>query len=218
MSLPEWQNLTASVLRERANRGLHRTPLRSASAPVRAPSDYDLNPGLIAELPPSASLRPAAVLVPIIERPEPGVLLTLRTSHLSSHAGQIAFPGGKVDDNDDDEEAAALREALEEIGLERQYVEPLGYLDPYRTGSGFLIQPLVGLVRADFGLRINPNEVDDVFEVPLAFLMDAANHRRDSREIAGGMRHFHAMPYGERYIWGATAGIIRNMYERLHHE
>lgn len=187
-------------------------------APLGSPSDYDLNPDLAGEMQPPGRLKPAAVLVPVIDRPEPGVLMTLRTSHLSSHAGQIAFPGGKVDEGDRDEETAALREALEEIGLEPKYIEPLGYLDPYRSGSGYLIQPLVGIVRTEFVLRINPNEVDDVFEVPLSFLMNAANHQRGSRRIAGGTRHFHAMPYGDRYIWGVTAGIIRNMYERLHHE
>jgi 8-oxo-dGTP pyrophosphatase MutT (NUDIX family) len=218
MGLPDERIFTASKLRLRAANRLHRTPLKPAFAPVSAPSDYDLNPDLASEIAPSDRLKPAAVLVPVIDRPEPGVLLTLRTSHLSNHAGQISFPGGKVDESDRDEEAAALREALEEIGLEDKYVEPLGYLDPYRSGSGYLIQPLVGIVRTDFVLRINPQEVDDVFEVPLSFLMDAANHQRGSRQIAGGTRHFHAMPYGEHYIWGVTAGIIRNMYERLHHE
>ena len=161
-------------------------------------------------------LRPAAVLVPLVARQDVTALLTQRTDGLRAHAGQIAFPGGRIDPEDPGALAAALREAREEIGLDGRHIEFLGYLDPYVTVTGFLVQPCVALVEPGFTLALNPAEVADAFETPLAFLMDPANHQRGSRVRDGVTRRFYAMPYGDRYIWGATAGIIRNLYERLY--
>jgi 8-oxo-dGTP pyrophosphatase MutT (NUDIX family) len=161
-------------------------------------------------------VRPAAVLVPVVDHPEPTVLLTLRTTDLATHAGQIAFPGGKIDPGDASPLAAALREAEEEIGLDRRHVEPLGYCDLYLSATGFRIVPAVARVAPAFRLTVNPAEVEEVFEVPLAFLMGPENHQQHSREWRGMMRTYYAMPFGERYIWGVTAGILRNLYERLY--
>ena len=178
-------------------------------------SDYDLNPELKGELV-GVQPRPAAVLVPIIVRPQGlSILLTQRPDTMPTHAGQIAFPGGKMDETDKTPVDTALREAEEEVGLDRRHVEVLGFLDSYQTGTSFRIVPVVGLVDPRFTLTVDPHEVVDAFEVPFAFLMDAINHRRDQREYNGVTRHFYAMPYGERYIWGATAGMLRNLYERL---
>jgi 8-oxo-dGTP pyrophosphatase MutT (NUDIX family) len=160
-------------------------------------------------------VRPAAVLIPVVEHPQPTVLLKQRSAHLNDHAGQIAFPGGKIDVTDPSPLDTALREAEEEIGLSREFVDPIGYLDLYGTGLGFRILPTVARVRPGFKLRINQSEVDDAFEVPLAFLMNPANHQVHSKEFRGMERSFYAMPYAERYIWGATAGILRVLYERI---
>ena len=160
-------------------------------------------------------VRPAAVLIPVVDHPQPTVLLTQRSAHLNDHAGQIAFPGGKIDATDASPLETALREAEEEIGLSREFVEPIGYLDLYATGFGFRILPMVARVRPGFALRINKSEVDDAFEVPLAFLMDPANHQLHSKEFRGMERFYYAMPFAERYIWGATAGILRVLYERI---
>lgn len=162
---------------------------------------------------------PAAVLIPLVVRESLGLLLTQRTAHLSTHSGQIAFPGGKVDAEDRDATAAALREAQEEIGLEPAHVEVLGRLPEYVTGTQFHITPVVALVQPGFTLLPNPGEVDDVFEVPLDFLMDPVNHRRHGFEWNGEMREWYSMPYQEgateRFIWGATAGMLRNLYRFL---
>jgi 8-oxo-dGTP pyrophosphatase MutT (NUDIX family) len=160
-------------------------------------------------------IRPAAVLVGVVDHPVPTVLLTQRAAHLNDHAGQISFPGGKIEAADGSPLEAALREAEEEIGLQRQFIEPIGYLDLYGTSFGFRILPIVAQVRPGFSLRINRAEVDDAFEVPLAFLMDPINHQMHSKEFRGMQRYFYAMPYEERYIWGATAGILRVLYERI---
>ncbi|MFZ5739221.1 MULTISPECIES: CoA pyrophosphatase [Rhodopseudomonas] len=160
-------------------------------------------------------IRPAAVLIPVVEHAEPTVLLTMRAAHLNDHAGQIAFPGGKIDATDNSPLDAALREAEEEIGLDRSFVEPIGYLDVYGTSFGFRILPTVARVRPGFELAINKSEVDDAFEVPLAFLMDPGNHQLHSKEFRGAQRSYYAMPFAERYIWGATAGILRTLYERI---
>lgn len=177
--------------------------------------DLDLDPSLWEQMD-VQPLRPAAVLIPVIDRPEPGVILTQRTSHLPNHPGQIAFPGGSIDPGDASPAAAALREAQEEIGLDPQLVEPIGYIDLYLTFSGYRILPLVARVATDYAMTLNAHEVEDAFEVPLAFLMDAQNHALHSREWKGLMRRFYAMPYGDRYIWGVTAGILRNLYERIY--
>jgi 8-oxo-dGTP pyrophosphatase MutT (NUDIX family) len=161
--------------------------------------------------------KPAAVLVPIVERAEPMVLLTLRTPDLKSHSGQIAFPGGKIDPTDASPLDAALREAEEEIGLERKFIDPIGYLDLYLTFSGFRILPTVARVSPEYRLTINPAEVVETFEVPMEFVMHPDNHKRHSRIWREGIeRHYYAMPFGERYIWGITAGILRNLYERVY--
>jgi 8-oxo-dGTP pyrophosphatase MutT (NUDIX family) len=144
------------------------------------------------------------------------VLLTQRSAHLNDHAGQISFPGGKIDPTDASPLDAALREANEEVGLDREFIDPVGYLDLYGTAFGFRILPTVARVRPGFTLRVSAAEVDDVFEVPLAFLMNPANHQIHSKEFRGIERLYYAMPYEERYIWGATAGILRVLYERIY--
>lgn len=161
-------------------------------------------------------VRPAAVLIGVVDHPEPTILLTQRSAHLNDHAGQIAFPGGKIDVTDSSPLDAALREAEEEVGLSRDFVEPIGYLDLYGTAFGFRILPTVARVRPGFVLTINHSEVDDAFEVPLSFLMNPANHQTHSKEFRGLARSYYAMPFAERYIWGATAGMLRVLYERIY--
>jgi 8-oxo-dGTP pyrophosphatase MutT (NUDIX family) len=163
-----------------------------------------------------APVRPAAVLIPVVDHAEPTVLLTQRSAHLKEHSGQIAFPGGKIDATDKSPRDAALREAEEEIGLDRSFVDPIGYLGVYGTGFGFRILPTVARVKPGFKLAINHSEVDDAFEVPLSFLMNPANHQVHSREFRGMERSYYAMPFAERFIWGATAGILRVLYERIY--
>jgi 8-oxo-dGTP pyrophosphatase MutT (NUDIX family) len=177
--------------------------------------DHDVDPVMlkIAEVRP---IRPAAVLVPIVDHPEPTVLLTQRAQHLPNHAGQISFPGGKIEKSDADPLAAALRETDEEIGLARDAVEPLGYLDLYMTTLGYRIVPVVARITPGFALTLNTREVDATFEVPLAFLMDQANVQRHSRDWQGLTRHYYAITFGERYIWGVTAGILRNLHDRIY--
>lgn len=205
--------LTSGNFADRAREVLHSRP---PGVTQPGPSDFELNSEMQGVAGP-AELRPAAVLIPVVARARLSVILTQRTSHLSTHAGQIAFPGGKVDDGESASETA-LREAKEEIGLEQQFVEPIGYLDWYRTRTGFAVSPLVALVHPGFALQANPNEVDDVFEVPLEFLLDESNHLKHCRQWQGQDRFYYAMPYGERYIWGATAGIIKNLHQKLRHE
>jgi len=161
-------------------------------------------------------IRPAAVLIPVVDRPQPTVLLTQRSAHLPDHAGQISFPGGKIETADESPLAAALREAEEEIGLDRRFVDPIGYLDLYMTTLGYRIVPVVARVAPDYTLTLNRSEVDDAFEVPLAFLMEPANHQKQSRDWQGMTRHYFVMPFEQRNIWGATAGILRNLYERIY--
>lgn len=162
-----------------------------------------------------ASLIAAAVLVPLVRHAEPSVLLTQRTEHLRDHGGQISFPGGRVDPEDVSPLATALREAEEEVGLDPESVEVLGYLPEYRTSTGFRITPVVALLSPPLRLKPDPFEVSDVFEVPLAFLLDPQNHQRRSMFYRGQQRDYLAMPYNERFIWGATAGMLHSLYERL---
>jgi len=175
-------------------------------------SDFALNG---ADRPPE-ELRPAAVLVPLVDREEGlTVLLTQRTADMPSHAGQIAFPGGRRDAGDPDLIATALRETEEEIGVGRDHVDIIGSLDNYVTGTGFLITPIVGFVAPPFELKPDPREVADIFEVPLDFFLDPANHHIHSRTWQGRERRYYAMPYGERYVWGATAGMLKNLWRIL---
>jgi 8-oxo-dGTP pyrophosphatase MutT (NUDIX family) len=177
--------------------------------------DDDLNPDARA-IPHDRAPRPAAVLVPVIRRaPELTVLLTERTAHLRSHAGQVAFPGGAIDDGEGPV-AAALREAEEEIALDPAHVEPLGFLDGYLTRTAYAVTPVIGLVDTEAAFTPHEAEVARLFEVPLRFLMNEANHEKHSREWQGKPRHFHAMRFGDHYIWGATAGMIRNLFERMY--
>ena len=179
--------------------------------------DLDLDP-VVWERAGVRATRPASVLVAVIDRGEPTILLTQRTAELTSHAGQVSFPGGKIEADDASPLAAALREAREEVGLASTLVEPIGYLDLYLTFSGFRILPTVARVKPDFTLTLNPSEVTEAFEVPLAFLMNPANHQRKTRDWKGIQREYYAMPFENRYIWGITAGILRNLYERIYGE
>jgi len=211
--------LTEAGFRSLAEKRLDREPSEAIFDPRTGKAwgrgDWDLNPELLADFAAMPPARPAAVLFGIVAREELTVLLTQRTHSLRTHAGQIAFPGGKVEPDDAGPVGAALRESIEEIGLQPSFVEPLGFLDGYRTGTGFTVAPVVALIRPGFELKPDPREVDDVFEVPLAFLMNESNHQKHSRDWKGRQRFYYAMPYGERYIWGATAGMIRNLQQRL---
>lgn len=208
---------TARELFDRARAALTLDVPPGVDDPTMTPlrGDHDVDPVMraIAAVRP---IRPAAVLVPIVEREEPTVLLTQRATHLPDHAGQISFPGGKIESDDESPLAAALREAEEEIGLERRFVDPIGYLDLYMTTLGYRIVPTIARIEPGFRLNLNRSEVDDAFEVPLAFLMAEENHKLHSREWQGMTRTVYAMPFGERYIWGVTAGILRNLYERIY--
>ncbi len=189
----------------------------TASSPdaqeLRPRGDHDLNPDMYE---PAEKLTPAAVLVPIVERAEGlTVLLTKRTAHLHDHAGQVSFPGGRVDPGDNGPVSTALRETEEEIGLARHHVRLIGQLDTYVTRTGFEISPLVGLIAPPFELRPDDFEVAEVFEVPLGFILDPASQQRQSRMFKGALRHFYVFPYDDYYIWGATAGMLVNLTEVL---
>ncbi|MGB7335635.1 MAG: CoA pyrophosphatase [Salaquimonas sp.] len=164
------------------------------------------------------AIKPAAVLVPIVKRAdELTVVLTKRTERLNSHSGQIAFAGGKIDAEDASPVAAALREAEEEIGLHADKVEVLGTMPEYLSGSGYRITPVIALIENDMQLTPNPDEVEYIFEVPLAFLMDSDNHKVGSRMFNGNRRYYLEMPFGKHYIWGVTAGMIKIFQQRLSH-
>ena len=188
-------------------------PLDAASGRPRF-SDFDLNPDAPRV---DRLLRPAAVLIPVVDHANGStLLLTRRSDSLASHTGQIAFPGGRLDAGETVVQAA-LREAMEEVGLSPDHVEPLGLSDAYETVTGFLVTPVVAWVRPGFILKTDPSEVADAFETPWDFLMDEANHRREFYDAPDGTRRwFWAMPWGERYIWGATAGMLRSLWGRLH--
>lgn len=194
--------------------GRRRSPIaRSAElADGRPRGDHDLNPDLYE---PEQALTPAAVLVPIVRRSRLSLLLTRRTDHLHDHAGQIAFPGGRVDEGDADALAAALRETEEEVGLPRRHVEIVGRLDTYVTRTGFEVTPVVGLVTPPFPVEPDSFEVAEVFEVPLSFVLDPGNRQIESRQYQGRERHFYVYPYRDYYIWGATAGMLVNLSEVL---
>ena len=191
-------------VRERSSRLASGLPV----PPLPVGSDFSLNG--VATLP--EKYRAASVLVPIVNRaPDITILLTQRTEDKPSHAGQVSFPGGRRQENDPDAVATALRETEEEVGLDRSFVDVIGSYDQYRTGTGFEITPIVGIVTPGFTTRADPREVADVFEVPLDHFLDEGNHRIDSRMAQGRERRFYAMPYGRRYIWGATAGMLKNL-------
>jgi 8-oxo-dGTP pyrophosphatase MutT (NUDIX family) len=206
-------------VRARARQGLLAAPSEAIFDPrsgrALGPSDWDLNPEFKDDLAAMCPPRPAAVLIPIVLGKELTVMLTQRSHDMPSHPGQIAFPGGKLEKSDAGPVACALREAREEIGLAADFIEPLGFLDAYRTGTGFQINPVVGLVRPGFTLTPDAREVLEVFEVPLRFLMNLENYHQKARDWRGRRRSYYAIPYEGRYIWGATAGMLRNMHARL---
>jgi 8-oxo-dGTP pyrophosphatase MutT (NUDIX family) len=195
------------AIAERIERAAEWRAERQARTPH---GDHDLNPGIE----PPGPLTPAAVLVPLVLRPEePTILLTQRTDHLYDHAGQISFPGGRIDDGDESPEAAALRETEEEVGLSPTRVELIGRLDTYVVRTGFIVTPAVGFVHPPFDIDPDPFEVAEVFEVPLSFVMDRGNHQRQSREFRGVQRSFYVLQYEHRYIWGATAAMLVNFVD-----
>lgn len=189
-----------------------RSALNGAMESHRGRGDHDLNPGMeVAE-----RRRPAAVLIPVVERKGGLTLLfTRRSEDLPVHPGQISFPGGRAEAYDDGPVDTALRETEEEVGLHRRHVEIVGQLDLYRTRTGFEVTPVVGLLKPPFDLRADPTEVQEIFEVPLPFFLDRSNHERHSREWNNQTRSFYAMPYGDYYIWGATAGMLVNFVDVL---
>ena len=165
---------------------------------------------------PEQPLRPAAVLLLVVNHPAaPTVVFTQRTAHLADHAGQISFPGGRVEEGDGSPEKTALREAHEEIGIPVERVEILGRLPEYRTGTGYAVTPIVAWIEPPLAYKPDPHEVADVFEVPLSFLLDSGNHRYESAFYRGRLRNYWAMPYGERFIWGATAGMLVTFHRVL---
>jgi len=185
---------------------------RRLAAPGPGAASVPGDPGVSA----GGALTPASVLMPVVERANGlTMLFTRRTAHLRSHSGQISFPGGRAEPDDASPESTALRETQEEIGLAPERVRLLGRLGDYSTRTGFRITPVVGAVAAPLELRPDAGEVEEVFEVPLSFLLDPGNHRRDSLEFEGEMRWFYAIPYREHYIWGATAGMLVNLYRHL---
>jgi 8-oxo-dGTP pyrophosphatase MutT (NUDIX family) len=194
--------------------------LRAAERLLRAPPDPDdpetVPIGEHALLAPGRTPRAAAVLVGVVAREEPRLLFTQRAKDLPVHAGQISFPGGKREPADPTPLATALREAHEEVGLDPALVTPLGYLDLYVTNSGFGIVGCVAEIDPGYRLALSPAEVEDAFEAPLGFLMRAENHRVEMREWKGGLREIHHMPWEDRHIWGVTAGLLKNLYERLY--
>lgn len=174
--------------------------------------DHDLNPGTRASTP----LIPAAVLIPLVAHgQQPTVLLTRRTDHLNNHPGQVSFPGGHIEAGDGSPEQTAMRETREETGLQPSHIDVVGRLDDYQTGTGFTITPVVAMVTPPFELSPDAHEVAEIFEVPLAFLLDPANHLRHAREFDGIQQQFFAMQYQQHYIWGATAGMLINLYKAL---
>jgi len=188
---------------------------RPASGGAPGRGDHDLNPGTRLDGP----LVPAAVLVPLVEHAGgTTVMLTRRTEHLAHHPGQISFPGGHMDSGDNTPEETALREVEEETGLERRHVEIIGRLDDYQTRTGFCVTPVVAVVTPPFTLNPDLEEVAEVFEAPLAFFLDPANHQRHRHDMEGRERIFHAMPWGDYFIWGATAGMLFNLYQVLENE
>ncbi|MGV3634990.1 MAG: CoA pyrophosphatase [Pseudorhodoplanes sp.] len=211
------QTLPRTDFFDRARARLTLDPPSGLTDPDALPlrGDHDADP-VVKAIAAVRPIKPAAVLIPVIDRDEPMVLLTQRTAHLPQHAGQVAFPGGKIDATDASPLAAALREADEEVGLSRDAVEPIGYLDVYMTTLGYRIVPVVARVRPPFTLTLNPGEVENTFEVPLSFMMEESNHQTHSREWQGMMRTYYAIPFGERYIWGVTAGIFRNLQQKIY--
>jgi 8-oxo-dGTP pyrophosphatase MutT (NUDIX family) len=209
MDAPAVQPYSVADFRRRAER-------RNGSGDEGGYGDHRVNPEL-RHMIVREGLRDAAVLIPVVDHKDGAtVILTKRTEKLRNHSGQVAFPGGSIDATDASPQDAALRETEEEIGLDRSFVEVIGRLPDYISGSGFRVVPVLGVVRPGFMLTLSVDEVDDVFEVPLAFLMNEANHTRESREWQGHMRSYYVMPYNDHYIWGLTAGIIRVLYERLY--
>jgi 8-oxo-dGTP pyrophosphatase MutT (NUDIX family) len=194
----------------------HLDPLHEDAVSGEHRSDFDLNPeGWVAD--PATPPKPAAVLIGLIEREEGlTVLLTRRSETMRSHTGQVALPGGRQDPGERLWETA-LREAEEEVGLDRQFVSLVGLSTPYQTGSGYLITPVVGFVRPGFTLTANPGEVAHIFETPFSYLMEPANYEeREGRAPSGEHRRFYATTHDENYIWGATAGILRSLHARLY--
>jgi 8-oxo-dGTP pyrophosphatase MutT (NUDIX family) len=207
--------LSGAQLAALAQHRLRPEPPQPGDLIARPRGDHEMQPQPMAQPDETAAVQ-AAVLIPIVLRASgPTVLLTQRAAALRSHSAQVAFPGGRVDAVDGSPVVTALRETEEEIGLAREHVRTLGYLDAYLTGTGYRIVPVVALVEPPFSLTLNAHEVDEAFEAPLDFLLDPANHRREGREWKGLYRTYYAISYRDRYIWGATAGMIRNLYERL---
>lgn len=207
-----------SIARRVAESGIDALRPRLLAEPPLVPlapkhSDFDLNPGMRPEAP--RTLLPAAVLLPVIRRTQPTVLFTRRTPHLARHAGQVSFPGGRLHEDDLSLVETALRETAEETGITANHVSIAGFLDPYETGTGYAILPVVGLLSEEFALTPNPEEVAEVFEVPLAFLAEPANRERHAADWQGKRREYYAFTFERHYIWGATAAILVDFLDRL---
>ena len=212
------EEFTTADLRQRAQGVLASLESRvsgGGDAPAGR-SDFELNPEMAA-LTKDEHKQPAAVLIPVIEQgTQASILFTQRTDEMPTHPGQISFPGGKMDAIDTNLVETALREAHEEIGLEARFIDTIGFLDDYVTSTGYRISPLVAVIRPGYSITPDNSEVADVFDVPLSFLMEPHNHEMHSREWRGTQRKYYAMPYENHFIWGATAGMLRNLYEWLY--